>query len=464
MNILTYNIALKKTAKIDWSSSTTSLMEFQITTDHESPSWSQYISHFVNNRLINSVNINEKTNTGDLRTVYTWMVKYFPCLNYNITSQQPIYDTISTPCNAFQFTSWEPVDKVWMITVNKDFMINITIEKAYVPLTKHCPYNDSAVLVFEGHAFDLQYAPLCSRYSGYCGGFIQSFCGHIYMETVYSKHYKATLMFRNSLLFTQFETMLKMIYQVMTQGLAHRKRMPYFYTKYANIVKSLRPSYFQFEDQVLSHIWYLSNAISGRANGMSDSAEEISPKTAFGKETSMKASVVCNRIIVSDFTCRNSTLASVQVFPGLLSTFMRKWKIPPKIKLHCNINKHAVINTTFHMYATVELTYSVLLEHVNILIFFTFNEWYISTVDTLSNLDALPNVDNQSTFKLGYLTQPHDSVQVNSFIPNTKDPQNILSADIHLSSAYSPMAYDSSPGQYLLTMKHTFHICPGDYP
>ena len=104
-------------------------------------------------------------------------------------------------------------------------MINVTIETGYVPYS-HDYMPDKGVLAFHDSIVNYD-ASLCEgkAVDWYCG-LIEDFCGHVYQESVYSKHHKAKLSIKSSLANVQFPMSLHATYQIHTHGLAYRFREP----------------------------------------------------------------------------------------------------------------------------------------------------------------------------------------------------------------------------------------------
>ena len=66
---------------------------------------------------------------------------------------------------------------------------------------------------------------------------------------------------------------------------------------------------------------------------------------------------VHQQIQISSLICP-SNASSLLIFPGLLSLHTMKWTDTVKAKYHCNLTETQIVNVTFHMYATLQLTIS----------------------------------------------------------------------------------------------------------
>ena len=89
------------------------------------------------------------------------------CITFKINEQS------SSPCGTISVMSKMEETTTWIMSVNKIFMINITIEKAYVKYTDHC--DPDYVAMFEGNTV------ANAKRLGY-------FCGHVLYESVYTKN------------------------------------------------------------------------------------------------------------------------------------------------------------------------------------------------------------------------------------------------------------------------------------
>jgi hypothetical protein len=83
-----------------------------------------------------------------------------------------------SPCGTVQHSLSRAKFATWLITVRHSFMINITIHKAYVPFSDLC--SPDYLAINEGHQIR-------------AGSVIEVFCGHILLESVYTKFNKGML-------------------------------------------------------------------------------------------------------------------------------------------------------------------------------------------------------------------------------------------------------------------------------
>ena len=109
--------------------------------------------------------------------------------------------------------TWEEGYLVWMITVHRTFMINVTIHKGFVPFSVSCEHRGSHISLYEGHSN-------CTDYN--CDNLIEWFCGHVHMEHVYSRGNEATLITSSDINNVPFPASICASYHVLASGVAHR--------------------------------------------------------------------------------------------------------------------------------------------------------------------------------------------------------------------------------------------------
>ena len=103
------------------------------------------------------------------------------------------------------FISRLPCSKTWTVSVLKHFMINFTIDKAFAPYSPMCKEN-----YIDFHNMDLDADPF------------DYICGHVYMETIYSKGNVLIVRIQSVVPSGPYPTSLTASYQVHTSGLAYK--------------------------------------------------------------------------------------------------------------------------------------------------------------------------------------------------------------------------------------------------
>ena len=139
----------------------------------------------------------------------------------------------TSPCYVVDYASLRPINSTWDIQVIKQFIINITVYKAFVPFSKDCNHNLIAI--------NEEYTQL------------EQLCGHINMLSVLTKHNKANIYIRANSSILHLQITFHVSYEVMLQGSAFR-----FY-------KPCLPATFHLEgmptNAVMNFHWYSSEYI-----------------------------------------------------------------------------------------------------------------------------------------------------------------------------------------------------------
>ena len=280
--------------------------------------------------------------------LYHRLVLNLPCLNNHQLQghSHQVYRNgdFKAPCSSFMFSSLVPTTKVWTITVHSMFMINITIEKAFVPYTDGCK-SDNYVLVNSWHG---------SRFCPACGFYIAHFCGHVHMESVYSRRNTASIKIQADIQIAQHPTSIKLVYAVAKLGSAFISSVDNHYSSSLteNIRANIAPRHIIFTKTFLHYIWYFNNDI--------------------GYVNAERPQFIYHSINISYSSC-GTPWTEISVYPGILSLYMMQWQIVPVTRVGCNIIGTTTINTDFHMYATLCAKVSHLDTHVNFAIHISHN-------------------------------------------------------------------------------------------
>ena len=122
--------------------------------------------------------------------------------------------TFSSPCKAVYTEIFDEEVRIdWSISVQKSLILNITIAKAYVQYSDYCLSDQIAIS--EGFKDT--------------GNIIETFCGIVQNETVYTTWHKSNTYVRANTGFMTENIRLKVVYQVQARGLAHRFPSKAFY-------------------------------------------------------------------------------------------------------------------------------------------------------------------------------------------------------------------------------------------
>ena len=265
---------------------------------------------------------------------------YHTCLTLDYKTH--FTSMLTPPCQFIHFTSMFFQSRSWTLVVQAVFMINITIYKAYVPYSDWCEHH--TVEIHEGA--DVTNNTL-----------IEQFCGHVYMESVYTKHHKAVLQINTFHAYSQFKLNIMTHYQVHEQGFAYRFHKHLVCLPTA-VHTNILPSYMILVNDIATYFWYLMTSVHFNNN-----TETVTATEPFLYST---------QIYISSFVCLASS-SNVVIYRGLLSDYMRKWSVKPQMLYTCNITHTTFINTNYHMYATVTLQTSMLKSSMFLNMTFTLN-------------------------------------------------------------------------------------------
>lgn len=89
-----------------------------------------------------------------------------------------LQSAMNEPCGVVDYRSSIVSDHSWFISVHKSFIINITVAKGYVPYSDDCL--DNGMIFYDGFEMMGEHK-------------LETFCGHMLLETVYTRFNKARI-------------------------------------------------------------------------------------------------------------------------------------------------------------------------------------------------------------------------------------------------------------------------------
>ena len=286
-------------------------------------------------------NLREKTNKMIQR-----ILPYKFCIGSNSNKSNV---TLIMPCAYLYFKSQVPASRTWHILVHGKFMINITIYKSFVPYSDLCaPHN---IQIHEGIIMDNN-------------TLIEKFCGHTYMESVYTRYNRASLSVIVNTDIIYPDVTLHAGYQIHDQCVAHRYAMRQVHLP-DNITVNIHPrlilNHIKNMVKEFTAIWYLSNHVYTNESREYDDNEKLheflsrsgtyyTPKCSNISAT--KHILTHIQLTVLSYTCTINS-SHIKLFHGLISYHIIKWKARPYAALHCNISQHVILAQG--MYSTVVL-------------------------------------------------------------------------------------------------------------
>ena len=237
-----------------------------------------------------------------------------------------LHFTTTSSCGLINMDTLYPTLMSWKILVHKSFLINITIIKAYIPFSDWCSLHH--ITIYEGHRSDKQLL-------------IEQFCGHTYMENIYTKHDKGTLLMYFNTTVIYEAVVMNAMYQVQDKApVAYR----YYIDRSASL--SLDPSSVVIENQVLRYFWYVSNSLYVAPHGKG----HLIVKTY--------TSYIVMRLSLYNCSVNES---HISVYSGLQAYYLVRWRARHHADVQCNITKET--DTYLHsIYSTLLLTQSVFVQ------------------------------------------------------------------------------------------------------
>jgi hypothetical protein len=247
-------------------------------------------------------------------------------------------------------------------------MINVTIHDTYVPYTDWClPH---AVSVYEGHNITVKHL-------------IESFCGHVLAETVYTKKHLALLQLHVNKTIPPAAIKILVSYQTHIQGYAYRFNGTSWnctvprtwklkmYTQKTRYSASgvLIPSWVSFTYKHIKFVWYIVNSIQ--------------PDYSNRRIRHINA---C-QLTIRQFICK-SRLSALSIQPGLLPLSWLDTKSDDQHMVHCNLTEESVVDTKLYRYI------SLVLNMYSLDPFITFDVTFLPTVFRPENVNSEACRDN----------------------------------------------------------------------
>ena len=222
----------------------------------------------------------------------------------------------------------------WVIMVNKAFIINITVSKMYTKFSESC--RSAYMKVFEGHTSHRELP-------------IETLCGHVMYENIYTQHNKGLVIVKTSPEVSANHSVLEATYEILAINSAVRYNTS---CSVPGLHSNINPAIVMLASYRIHMFWYVSNTVQYlRGNNASNDLVFLTHLT-----------------IKVWFCISHAQTASISVYPGLLSYYWARWKVPPHTVVHCNMQQVEDVILDFHMYATVLLSYSNTdhITHVNV--------------------------------------------------------------------------------------------------
>ena len=192
-----------------------------------------YTDHFTSVSVRNMLSVQ-----ATIHKLFNGVRHYFMCPLFTPSAKGVL------PCQTIYFTSWTPdYIQEWHIQIPKWFLIIIYIFDAYIPFSDTC--RPSQLAVYNG--FNITQPSL-----------VDSFCGVVTMETVYTNRNKGTLVIAFNSSNIPYAVTLDAEYQAHSISLAFRKPLPCLPDF---IISNRHISVLYFYDQRLYYFWYVTHGL-----------------------------------------------------------------------------------------------------------------------------------------------------------------------------------------------------------
>jgi ribosomal protein S19 len=267
----------------------------------------------------------------------------------------------TSPCHILLVKSDTPTYVTWFITVHKTLIVNVTVIKAYVSYTDTC--SSHSVAVWEGHSF--------TEYASH-----EKFCGHILLESSYTKSYKgAVSVYASSTIqFTTVEVLAS--YQVHTSGYAYRFNSHMFALCYGNGNAWLhrfnrKPSWTLHVNKNYVMVWYIANGFAHIPLHFDKGRRDVEQPFS---------AMILTFVHIKQFKCI-SNKSDITIYAGLVPFQWTIWRNNPYTKVMCNNstqNTHH-FRLDYHRYVTIVLTLNHLDTHSNVSIKFQIAQAHTQT-------------------------------------------------------------------------------------
>ena len=346
--------------------------------------WSRYIfstlHSILKDTLFIKLMVNQKYHVDDCLGA---LVKYI-AFYYDSCQFGDAHETVSTaPCGALQYSTRVPSFKRWVISAHTDFMINITIIHAKIPYSRECVDN---IAVYD--AFNI------SRYS-----LIESVCGHMNMEHIYTKNSIASVEINIKTLKPGFVASMWAKYQIHERGAAYKFRHPQL-CLLNSINVNIEPSLVFFLNHHLKYLWYMSSSIYYKSSSWGHTTK-INTSEVRSNSVSHNPIISHAQVLLQTYLCF-SAISGIAVYPGLLNQYLTQWRVPPYSRYSCNITQAQTISMTFHIHATIRAVVDI--EDSSVFINMTFKlDKHAATTLSQMSIASKHSLTNDVLHRHGHL-------------------------------------------------------------
>ena len=275
---------------------------------------------------------------------------YHNCLNVNTLLQDSdeagkrdrLLVSLKSPCSTIYTKPSNPLLAQWLITVYNIYMINVTINTAYIPFSEECRLHD--IEVHEGlNVTD--------------NSIIDQYCGVISGEITYTQYNRALVKFQLSTVVQPLEVFMVLQYQIHLQGVAYRFNhfeklcMPNW------LHVDILPSLIEFTSENLRYIWYLSSSVFYSKDYLSKD-RMFSKAGVYGKINVTDPVLVQYYLNISNYVCQKNC-SHLEIYKGLLPASWYMWQAVPQTTVQCGDNI-MFYKLDFHFYFTIILHTEIL--------------------------------------------------------------------------------------------------------
>ena len=241
------------------------------------------------------------------------------CKMYDKLSKEFFY-TIRKVCSFINIYTWDPLIAIHRIQVHPSQMINFTIIKAYVPYSDDC----------RPHAIGL--------YEATNGTILETFCGVVQMESVYTKYYMLHFSVMLGPYHPHTSAHLYASHQVHMQNAVISRRDTEVLLPGSFNITIGPTSVLLVGTGCIEFLWYLSNTIYYPQKSEGARKAPILQKLQIG---------------LHSLVCSSDSVSTLSSYHGLLNRYMQNWRVFPYKQFKCNITHVKSWITNYHLYTTI---------------------------------------------------------------------------------------------------------------
>ena len=295
---------------------------------------------------------------------------------------------LTSPCSIIYFKSRNPVVAKWLIKVYNMFMVNVTIDSAYIPYSDKCRLHDIEVhdgLNVTGHSM------------------IDHYCGVISGEVAYTQYNRAMVQLQLSTVVQQIQVHMIVQYQIHMQNVAYRFHDVEQFCVPNWLHVNILPSTIEFTNGLLRYIWYLSSSVLYSVDHITKDKIYNEPNI-YGKINVSQPLLIQYDLNVSTFECQNNS-SYLEIYRGLLPASWYMWATAPQTVIHCG-DTTVIYKLDFHLYFTVILHLnSLAFNHIKFNLAMNYKDQPIPNIGTELKLYGRSTIKGGNLHKVQHMSK-----------------------------------------------------------